>query len=192
MSKKKNKVLFKTVSLLETGKRKRKQREIKFSLKPPDLTEMVNIDDSNKGESLEQVSQIKKRDIIEQKRESQIDQTHVSDSEDRQVADYDQSSEIQRNDQKELDIDEGEILSPIAESYSSLIVSYYNKHKIKKQDCDLFQVVENNDQQITISFKINPTDTGSFVTAVYAKCTALERIDLWNSITDVSNRINGP
>ncbi|KAJ8565543.1 hypothetical protein K7X08_008119 [Anisodus acutangulus] len=117
----------------KTGKRKRKQREIKFPLKPPDLTEMVNVDDSNKGESLEQVSQINKRDIIEQKRNSQTDQTHVSNSEDRQVGDYGQSSEIQRNDQNELVIEKGEILSLIAESSSILLVSYYNMHKINNK-----------------------------------------------------------
>lgn len=40
--------------------------------------------------------------------------------------------------------------------------------------------------------KDHVADTGTFITAVYAKCTTRERRDLWDSIHNMNNRIDGP
>ncbi|XP_059306439.1 uncharacterized protein LOC132057867 [Lycium ferocissimum] len=57
---------------------------------------------------------------------------------------------------------------------------------------DHYEILENNDQQITIKLKDSPNDSGTYITAIYAKCLALERIELWDSITDVSSKLDGP
>lgn len=40
--------------------------------------------------------------------------------------------------------------------------------------------------------KDNPNEIGIFVTAVYAKCTPVEREDLWESIVNMNSQMNGP
>ncbi|XP_070039273.1 uncharacterized protein [Nicotiana tomentosiformis] len=51
-------------------------------------------------------------------------------------------------------------------------------------------VIEN--QQITIKLNNNSNNYGIFVTSVYAKCTILERSDLWYSLKGMCHSIDGP
>ncbi|XP_060202996.1 uncharacterized protein LOC132631439 [Lycium barbarum] len=57
---------------------------------------------------------------------------------------------------------------------------------------DKTEIIANNDQQITLNLKNHTIEGGTFATAVYAKCTPEERIDLWESIVDMKNLITGP
>ncbi|XP_015158568.1 uncharacterized protein [Solanum tuberosum] len=51
------------------------------------------------------------------------------------------------------------------------------------------QVIANTDQQLTLHLKDSPSDTGIFVTAVYAKCSDITEMN--NNINDMqTNRIN--
>ncbi|KAH0764544.1 hypothetical protein KY285_000415 [Solanum tuberosum] len=52
------------------------------------------------------------------------------------------------------------------------------------------QVIANTDQQLTLHLKDSPSDRGIFVTAGYAKCSVIERKDLWECITDMNTNIN--
>lgn len=58
------------------------------------------------------------------------------------------------------------------------------KYCVFWKNCDLFQIVENMDQQITINFQEIPNDKGTFLTTVYTKCSTFEMIDLWDSLND--------
>ncbi|XP_055835057.1 uncharacterized protein LOC129903520 [Solanum dulcamara] len=53
-------------------------------------------------------------------------------------------------------------------------------------------VIANDDQQLTINLKKNGGTTDLFVTAIYAKCTANERKDLWQSLENLNPFIDGP
>ncbi|XP_060185367.1 uncharacterized protein LOC132614835 [Lycium barbarum] len=53
-------------------------------------------------------------------------------------------------------------------------------------------VIDNTDQQITIKMHSSNTGKDIFFTAVYAKCTALERKDLWEDLERVHHLIQGP
>ncbi|XP_070024616.1 uncharacterized protein [Nicotiana sylvestris] len=57
--------------------------------------------------------------------------------------------------------------------------------------CDPIVIAE-DDQQITLNIKDNMQDKGLYVTAIYAKCTTMERKDLWSSIVDINLLIDGP
>lgn len=48
------------------------------------------------------------------------------------------------------------------------------------------------DKQIIIKFNNNSNNYEIFVTTVYAKCTTLERRDLWYSLEGMSHSIDGP
>nr|XP_009794930.1 PREDICTED: uncharacterized protein LOC104241686 [Nicotiana sylvestris] len=58
-----------------------------------------------------------------------------------------------------------------------------------QQKADL---VANEDQQVTLCFKGNCISDDSYVTAVYAKCSATERKALWESLENMANIINEP
>ncbi|XP_075103911.1 uncharacterized protein LOC142178420 [Nicotiana tabacum] len=53
-------------------------------------------------------------------------------------------------------------------------------------------IIANDDQQISINFKQYDDDIGTCIMSVYAKCIALERKLLWDSVEDISNLFNGP
>ncbi|XP_075076993.1 uncharacterized protein LOC142163758 [Nicotiana tabacum] len=57
---------------------------------------------------------------------------------------------------------------------------------------DQTEVLVHSEQQITLNMKENAADSGTFITAVYAKCTTSERRDLWYSIHNMNNTIDGP
>lgn len=57
---------------------------------------------------------------------------------------------------------------------------------------DHSEIIEDNEQQITLKMKQHSTDSGTFITAVYAKCTAPERRELWDSIDNLNNTLDGP
>ncbi|XP_075086341.1 uncharacterized protein LOC142169044 [Nicotiana tabacum] len=52
--------------------------------------------------------------------------------------------------------------------------------------------IANIDQQLTLNMKDTSNEIDTFVTAVYAKCTPVEREDLWESIGNIHNQIKGP
>ncbi|XP_070049368.1 uncharacterized protein [Nicotiana tomentosiformis] len=53
-------------------------------------------------------------------------------------------------------------------------------------------IIVNEDQHITIKFNEGFDKSNIFITAVYAKCTAAERKDLWDSLENISMSINSP
>ncbi|XP_019258738.1 PREDICTED: uncharacterized protein LOC109236955 [Nicotiana attenuata] len=57
---------------------------------------------------------------------------------------------------------------------------------------DHIEVLVNSEQHITHNMKENVADSGTFITAVYAKCTTSEKRDLWDSIHNMNNTIDGP
>nr|XP_009619005.1 uncharacterized protein LOC104111103 [Nicotiana tomentosiformis] len=57
--------------------------------------------------------------------------------------------------------------------------------------CDPIVIAE-DDQQITLNIKDKMQDKGLYVTAVYAKCTNMERKYLWINIEDINLLIDGP
>ncbi|OIT20762.1 hypothetical protein A4A49_36890 [Nicotiana attenuata] len=52
--------------------------------------------------------------------------------------------------------------------------------------------IANTDQQLILNMKDTCNEIGTFVTAIYAKCTPVEREDLCDSIGNIHNQINGP
>ncbi|OIT36491.1 hypothetical protein A4A49_60450, partial [Nicotiana attenuata] len=53
-------------------------------------------------------------------------------------------------------------------------------------------VLTNEDQQITINISEKGEGNGLFLTAVYVKCTASERSELWHSLERVNAMVNWP
>lgn len=52
-------------------------------------------------------------------------------------------------------------------------------------------IVANDEQQITLHIKESMHDKGFYVTAVYAKCTTVDKKDLWSSIDNINMIIDG-
>ncbi|XP_075076585.1 uncharacterized protein LOC142163222 [Nicotiana tabacum] len=52
-------------------------------------------------------------------------------------------------------------------------------------------VISMDDQQMTLQFESNNDDAGIFITAVYAKYTAGERKDLWESLVNIESQVDG-
>ncbi|OIT37701.1 hypothetical protein A4A49_57385, partial [Nicotiana attenuata] len=52
--------------------------------------------------------------------------------------------------------------------------------------------IANTDQQLTLNMKDTPSEIGTVVMVVYAKCTPVKREDLWDSIANLHNQIRGP
>ncbi|XP_060200547.1 uncharacterized protein LOC132628799 [Lycium barbarum] len=60
-----------------------------------------------------------------------------------------------------------------------------------RDGCDV-SVIHNHVQQMTLKVQKNHNCQELFVTAVYAKCTASERMDLWSSLENLNRIINQP
>nr|XP_016467319.1 PREDICTED: uncharacterized protein LOC107789954 [Nicotiana tabacum] len=58
-------------------------------------------------------------------------------------------------------------------------------------NCDSIFIAE-DEQHITIKFEDGVNNHGSYISAVYAKCTSTERKDLWNSLEQDNLSIDGP
>ncbi|XP_060183174.1 uncharacterized protein LOC132613143 [Lycium barbarum] len=57
---------------------------------------------------------------------------------------------------------------------------------------DHTDIIEDNEQHITLNMKTHAADKGTYISAVYAKCTAKERRDLWDNIDNLNNSWDGP
>ncbi|KAM3327342.1 hypothetical protein P3S67_002468 [Capsicum chacoense] len=57
---------------------------------------------------------------------------------------------------------------------------------------DHTEVVVDHEQHITLNMKEPNANTSVFITAVYAKCSTVERRYLWDSIESMNNNIDGP
>lgn len=53
-------------------------------------------------------------------------------------------------------------------------------------------VMENDDQQMTLTFKTPRNNSDILFTDVYANCTSCKRKELWDNIENTSQSINGP
>ncbi|OIT38822.1 cytosolic sulfotransferase 12 [Nicotiana attenuata] len=53
-------------------------------------------------------------------------------------------------------------------------------------------ILADEEQQVTIHLKYDMYDPEVYITAVYAKCTSVERKDLWGSLENIHSIINGP
>ncbi|XP_060178298.1 uncharacterized protein LOC132608263 [Lycium barbarum] len=60
-----------------------------------------------------------------------------------------------------------------------------------RDGCDV-SVIQNHVQQMTLKVQKNQNCQEMFVTAVYAKCTASERMELWSSLENLNRVINQP
>lgn len=57
---------------------------------------------------------------------------------------------------------------------------------------DHTEILEDNEQHIILNLRDQNTDKGTFISVIYAKCTTIERKNLWESIQDMNNVIDGP
>ncbi|XP_059285831.1 uncharacterized protein LOC132039351 [Lycium ferocissimum] len=60
------------------------------------------------------------------------------------------------------------------------------------RDSFIVSITKNQDQLITLKIQKNNNSQDLYVTVVYAKCTAVARVDLWCSLEDLNNKINIP
>ncbi|XP_060210957.1 uncharacterized protein LOC132637971 [Lycium barbarum] len=60
------------------------------------------------------------------------------------------------------------------------------------RDNGIVTTIKNHDQLITMKIQENTSSLDFYVTAVYAKCKAAERLELWSSLEDLNNYITSP
>lgn len=84
------------------------------------------------------------------------------------------------------------------EGYKKFLGFQYRKANINgKTWCfwsyiDQFEIIANEEQQLSINFKETAQDKGTVITTVYAKCTSVERRDLWSNFEYLNDIIDGP
>lgn len=57
---------------------------------------------------------------------------------------------------------------------------------------DQFEIIANEEQQLSINFKETAEEKGIVITTVYAKCTSVERRDHWSNFEYLNDIIDGP
>lgn len=76
--------------------------------------------------------------------------------------------------------------------YQECIFNYNGKIWCFWKNISNTSIIANDKQQISIKIENGSDNHSIIITAIYGKCTALERRDLWSILENINLNINGP